>query len=610
MSRLPPLPELDWREDGRPVHRGVGDVYFSSDGLSEKRAVFLGGCGLPEGWAGRERYCIGELGFGSGLTVLATSRMWRAHRPSHTARLDIVSFERAILPREAAARVHAMWPELAEESAILLQRWPERARGVQRIALGDGVVLTLMIDEVEAALPRCAARIDAWFLDGFAPSKNAEMWSPSTLAHVVRLSAPGARAATYSVAASVRQGLEVVGFRVAKRPGHGAKKDRLEAVLGDAAGARACRPGAPRSVAILGAGIAGASAARAFVDRGCRVSVVDAGPAPGAGASGNPVALLMPRLDAADGLAARALLSGYLAALACYRDAPAEAAALLDVRHLARMDRERQRFARLAADPPLDATRLAPLDPDDPGAGALHRSALALRPAALLPWLLRGAELIFAQRVAAIQGGARPALVLADGRRIDADLIVLCAGHRLAEFPQAGGVPMQPRLGQVECCALVQPAGALADGGYVVSAFGGLVVGSTFEDPPMGQDGPEAPVTEAARASNLATLARLRPELGGLDPSGFVSRAAIRAATSDRFPVAGALPAELSANLLGRVQVIGGLGARGYLWAPLLADIVASEAFGEPLPLESDARDALRPDRFIERARRRGGFSS
>ncbi|MFZ4687110.1 MAG: tRNA (5-methylaminomethyl-2-thiouridine)(34)-methyltransferase MnmD, partial [Hyphomonadaceae bacterium] len=186
MQRLPPLPELEFT-DTLPFARGHGDVYFSGEGLDEKRAVFLDGCGLPEAWAGREQFLVGELGFGTGLNLLALWELWRAHRPSATARLDVLSFEGLLMPRASAARVHASWPELAVLSAQLRDKWPERARGVQRIVLGDGVTLTLHVDDIGAAVSEARAQCDAWFLDGFAPAKNPEMWSAEVLGHVARM---------------------------------------------------------------------------------------------------------------------------------------------------------------------------------------------------------------------------------------------------------------------------------------------------------------------------------------------------------------------------------------------------------------------------------------
>ncbi|MDZ4760257.1 MAG: FAD-dependent cmnm(5)s(2)U34 oxidoreductase, partial [Alphaproteobacteria bacterium] len=133
MTRLPPQPRIEWRADA-PFSLDLEDVYFSGDGLSEKRAVFLDGCHLPGAWAGRERFCIGELGFGAGLNFLAAWDLWRRRRPSPHARLDFVSFEGALLSAADAARIPGAWPELGGLSSILTSRWPIRARGVQRIA--------------------------------------------------------------------------------------------------------------------------------------------------------------------------------------------------------------------------------------------------------------------------------------------------------------------------------------------------------------------------------------------------------------------------------------------------------------------------------------------
>ena len=597
MARLPPLPQLDWSDDA-PFSREKDDVYFSGDGLSEKRHVFLTGCGLPERWAGRERFTIGELGFGTGLNFLAAMELWRKHRPSPGARLDFLSFEGALMSAEDAGRVHARWPEMAGFSSELVSRWPVRARGVQRIAFPDGVTLTLFVDDITAALPQARASVDAWFLDGFAPSKNAEMWSAEVMAHVARLSAPDAWAATYTVAGDVRRNLEAAGFAVEKKPGHGRKKERLEARLlsSPEPGQSNGMHGSPVRVAIIGAGIAGACAAHALLKRGCSVTVFDKAQTLGAGASGNPLALVMPRLDVADGPQARALLAAYLYAQRFYADLGPEAAATLDAEHRAKGEKERSRFEKLLADPPVTDALLAAINAGDPGAGVIHRGAIAVRPSVALPALLSGAKLRLGEELKALDG-------------VDADLVVVCAGMGLAGIRGVKAPPLEGRLGQLERAASSGTPRAVADGGYAVEAFGQLVFGATFE-----KFYGEPRISEAARVQNLETLARLRPELA---PEGITSRAAIRATTTDRFPLAGAPPEEMApqnekAPGIGPapprlLRLIGGLGARGFLWAPLLAELLASEVFNEPSPLEASAAKTVDPGRFLLRAARRGG---
>ena len=584
MPRLPPLPDLDWpdsQNSAAPFARDHGDVYFSGEGLSEKRAVFLTGCGLPEAWSGREHFTVGELGFGTGLNLLALWDLWRRHRPSPTARLDFLSFEGALIARDDAARIHAAWPELGDLSQQLLARWPDRARGFQRISLPDSVTLTLAIDDITSSIPQARGRADAWFLDGFAPSKNPAMWSAETLNHVARLSVPDARAATYTVAGDVRRNLEAAGFTVAKMPGHGRKKERLEARL--AAPSSAIAP-PPKTVAIVGAGIAGACAAHAFLRRGCDVTVFDRATAPGSAASGNPLALVMPRLDAADGPAARALVEAWLYARRFYPELGIDAVQRLDAQHLPRGDKEQLRFAKLLADPPLDDTILQPF-----GHGVRHIGAMAIRPQMALPRLMQGAALRFDTQIASV----------AD---LSADLVVICGGMGLATLG-VDAPALTGRLGQLECTPSSGSPTAIADGGYAVEAFGQLVFGATFE-----AASGEPQITAAARAQNLETLARLRPDVA---PGDIASRAAIRATTQDRLPFAGAMPDKEKAPdgtpaPLSPHRLIGGLGSRGFLWAPLLAELVASEALGEPSPIEANVAECLDPGRFQARAARRG----
>lgn len=579
MPRLPPLPDLEFTE-AMPFARGHGDVYFSGEGLSEKRTVFLVGCGLPEAWAGREHFVVGELGFGTGLNLLALWELWRAHRPSPTARLDVMSFEGLLMPRAAAERAHAAWPELAELSAQLRDKWPARARGVQRVVLGDGVTLTLFVDEIASSVRQAQASCDAWFLDGFAPAKNPEMWSTEVLGHVARMSAPGARAATYTVAGDVRRGLQAVGFEVAKVPGHGRKKERLEARF---AGVNAARE-APKRVAIIGAGIAGAWAARSFVRRGCEVTVYEQAAALGSGGSGNPLALVMPRLDAGDGPASRALLEAWLLARRVYPELGADAVQVLDAVHLPRGEREETRFAKLLGDPPLTEDLLLA-----ESAGLRHRGAVAVQPKAALARLLDGAEVKFGARVGALD-------------ELDADLVVVCAGMGVGGLG-VDAPAVEGRLGQVDWIASNGAPQAIADGGYAVEAFGTLVFGATFE---AARGEPE--VSAEASAHNREVLARLRPDVATGETS---ARAAIRATTQDRLPFAGRLPGNEKAPdgtpaPSGRYRLVGGLGSRGFLWAPLLAELVASEALGEPLPVESSVADCLDPGRFRVRAAKRG----
>ena len=224
-------PTIDWTPEG-PRSVRYGDVYFSrEDGLAESRAVFLQGCDLPEAWAGRRDFVVGELGFGTGLNIAALLDLWRRERPAG-GRLHLFSIEAFPLSREEAGRALGAWPELAPVVRQLVERWPSRARGLHRVDLPElDARLDLFVGEAAEALAAWSGRADAWFLDGFAPSTNPEMWREEVLALVAARSAPGARAATFTVAGAVRRGLAAQGFAVEKRQGFGRKRERLEARL-------------------------------------------------------------------------------------------------------------------------------------------------------------------------------------------------------------------------------------------------------------------------------------------------------------------------------------------------------------------------------------------
>jgi tRNA 5-methylaminomethyl-2-thiouridine biosynthesis bifunctional protein len=230
MVETPSQPELDWTAQGAPRSTLFDDIYFSAaDGLAESRAVFLRGCGLPEGWKDRSRFTVGELGFGTGLNILALLDAWRRTR-APGQRLSIFSVEAYLLPAEAAARALAAWPELEDLAADLLRRWPRRASGFHRLDFPElGASLDLAVGDAAWALEQWTGQADAWFLDGFSPAKNPQMWREAVLAGVARRSTPGARLATFTVAGAVRRGLQAVGFEAFKAPGHGAKRERLEA---------------------------------------------------------------------------------------------------------------------------------------------------------------------------------------------------------------------------------------------------------------------------------------------------------------------------------------------------------------------------------------------
>jgi tRNA 5-methylaminomethyl-2-thiouridine biosynthesis bifunctional protein len=590
-----------WSADGAPRSRLFDDVYFSSaDGLAESRAVFLAGCGLPDAWAGRARFTVGELGFGSGLNVLALLDLWRRTRPSG-ARLHVFSVEAFPMPAADARRALGAWPEIADLAEALLARWPRAARGFHRLDFPElGATLDLAVMDVTEALDAWSGAADAWFLDGFSPARNPAMWSPEVFAALARRSAPGARCATFTVAGDVRRGLAAAGFDVAKAPGFGRKRERLEARLPSAPPPD---PTPPR-VAIVGAGIAGASLARAFRALGLMPEVLEALQT-GAGCSGNPSALVMPRLDAGGGAVARLYAQAIARARDLYDRHP-EAVLAHGVLQLETGPKDPSRFDRIAASDLFRAgavQRLTPaamserLGEAAPAGGLSLAEALVVEPAAILDAWLDGTPR-HAARVARLarEGGVWRLFDDQDREIAQAEVVCLAAG--LASRDLAPEAPLAPVRGQVSFTDAAERPAAAIGGGYLIPTRAGLLFGATHD---RDDEGAEARSVDTAR--NLALLGAVRPALAAALADGEIgARASIRAVTPDFLPLAGALDAP-------GLFILSGLGSRGFCAAPLLAEHVAASALGAPSPLPAPLAAIVEPSRFVRRRARREGAS-
>lgn len=211
---------------GVPRSEQFDDVYFSvSDGLAETRHVFLAGNNLPEAWEGRADFTVCETGFGTGLNFLAVWKLWKAATPSG-ARLTFISVEKYPLAATSIAEALAHWQEdIGTELDALVEKYPEEKDGVFRIEIAEDVTLILVFGDVNDVLPTLETPVDCWFLDGFRPASNPDMWSETVFANMARLSRDGASFATFTAAGFVRRGLAAAGFDVRKVPGYGRKRE-------------------------------------------------------------------------------------------------------------------------------------------------------------------------------------------------------------------------------------------------------------------------------------------------------------------------------------------------------------------------------------------------
>ena len=587
-------PVLEWTDDGAPRSARFGDVYFSrDDGLAESRAVFLQGCDLPNAWAGRKRFTVAELGFGTGLNVVALLDLWRRTKPAE-GRLHVFTIEAFPLTAEEAARALSAWPEMAEIAAPLLAAWPAGTAGFHRIDLPEfSAVIDLAIGEVDWALSQWSGPADAWFLDGFSPALNPDMWSNAVMSLIAARSAPDARLATFTVAGAVRRGLSDSGFAVDKRPGHGRKRERLEARL---TSPPADEP-AP-SVVVIGAGVAGASVVRALKEAGLAPTLIEAD-RPGAGGSGFPAALVTPRLDAGDALIAGFHAQALEYARNAYHGVP-DAVIAEHVLQLEQAPRDATRFAKVAAQPIWPTGEMTTLSPAQATAalgetldvgGLRMDGALTVAPASILAAWLDAAAPIKA-RAASLEKTAEGWRVLAaDGALIaEAQVVVVTAGWGAgALLPE---LDLRPVRGQADWVEGSAPAAAVAWGGYAAPTESGFLYGATHD-----RDDVDATIRAEDSRRNLDTLAARLPGLAAsVAGRPAFARAAVRATTRDRLPVCGPLPGQEG------LLVIGGLGSRGFCVAPLLGAHVAALIAGAPSPLPSDMARRLEAVRLIASA--------
>lgn len=212
---------------GAPRSKHFNDVYFSAvDGLAETNYVFLEKNNLPENWKDKEQFVICETGFGTGLNFLAAWKLWdKTTKPDQ--RLHFISIEKFPLSADQIKNYLEPWAnEFPDHLDQMLNHYPILTPGFHRLNF-ENITLTLIFDDANQALPRLNANVDCWFLDGFKPSENPDMWSDTVFQTMANLSQEGTSFATFTAAGFVKRGLREAGFDVKKVKGFGTKRDML-----------------------------------------------------------------------------------------------------------------------------------------------------------------------------------------------------------------------------------------------------------------------------------------------------------------------------------------------------------------------------------------------
>jgi tRNA 5-methylaminomethyl-2-thiouridine biosynthesis bifunctional protein len=644
---------LEFNNEGTPVSRDFDDVYFSNDnGLEETRYVFLGGNRLTERFTTHDRshLVVAESGFGTGLNFLTLWQAFKTFRDSQPEatlqRLHFISFEKFPLRLNDLKLAHQHWPELAEFAAQLQAQWPLPFSGCHRLILDAGrVTLDLwfgdineLVDTLDDTLNQ---QVDAWFLDGFAPAKNPDMWTPTLFNAMAKLARPGATVATFTSAGFVRRGLNDAGFCIKKSKGFGRKREMLTGYRDDSQPATATAPWFARSgsetreTAIIGGGIASALLSLALLRRGWQVTLYCEDDVPAQGASGNRQGALYPLLSAHDPAMETFFPAAFTFARRLYDSLPvAFDHDWCGVTQLGWDEKSSHKIAQMLklALPPEIAVAVdkaevqRTLGIDTGCAGIQYPLGGWLCPAQLTAAVIElssqnGLNVHWNYRCDTLDAQANGwALHFANGVTKHHANVVLANGHQINQFTQTAELPVSAVGGQVSHIPTTTELGKLRQ----VLCYDGYLtpqnphnqqhcIGASYH---RGQT--DMVYSEEDQQHNRQRLLDCFPDAAWaqeVDVSDGEARCGVRCATRDHLPMMGNVPdypqtletyatlAEKrdnakSAPIHNSLFMLGGLGSRGLCSAPLLAEILASQMSHEPLPLDARTLAALNPNRL------------
>lgn len=674
-----------WQEDGTPYSPAFEDVYFSREGgLAETHHVFLQGNDLLQRWQNLDAalqaddsygvFTIVELGFGTGLNFLCTWRLWQ-QAACQRLRLHYISCEKHPMIHADLSRALAQWPELSAWRDPLLASYPDHSAGYHRLPLQTSsqtmlqrpVILDLYYGDALTLLrsqANAAARVDAWYLDGFTPSRNMDLWSEELLQLLAERTRCGGTLASYSVTGRVVRALRSRGFTIEKRPGFGSKREMLVAMKSAPEDQVSPKAGI-RNAVVIGAGLAGATVARALALRGVSVTVLEQSDSIASGASGNRQAVVQLRLNRqADALAQFNIHSylyalRYYAALARHDDNQIDwhACGVITLDSAYTHTRRQPQAGDYAHYSPSLLQRIGPDDIHQrtqltvADGGTLQPGGGWLNPQACTRFCLEHPLITVRtqQRVArlnpiATSGAAHAgwqAVDAADKVLAQADAIFVCNSFAARELEQTRELPVYPLRGQVSYVKATDTSRQLTTvvcgERYVAPVSDSWhCVGASYVKYPAPELAPLALTNEEHRA-NLSGLGSTREQLGFALQSPLRGRASLRGSSGDYMPMIGLITGSgtLKSGVLGS-EVLGsevlesevlesgvlgsgvlgtettpgvyasvGHGSHGTTTCPLAAEHLAALACGEFSPLARDTALCVEPARFEARRRKR-----
>ncbi len=623
---------VSWQQDASgkliPIANEFDDIYFAqTSGLNESDYVFLQANHLPSRFkhaiCHHHTFVIAETGFGTGLNFLATCRLWHSiakNMPKHHATLQFISTEKFPLTLNDLQTALSAWQKIDDcldsFAQALIATYPPPLAGCHRrhfTAYGTHIILDLWQGDAADSLSTLAQHpsigVDAWFLDGFAPSKNSDLWSAALFDCIYKLSKPTTTLATFTAAGVVRRALLAIGATPQKIKGFGHKREMLTATF-DKIPPKPDAPSTKRAL-VIGTGIAGLTTAYSLAKRGTHVTLIDK-QAPLAGASGNPRALLSPKLTAISHAHEHFPTLGFVYSQAFYkaltheqiRDSKADnhpaifsETGVLDWL-LPRQKSQEKLTAQLT-----DYPSLVKIDhhntPDT--FTALFTSAGLVAPAALAAHILQHPRIHWQQdEIVAISEEDGQVLASSRTHTYHSDCAVICAGVDSEHLDTTGlGRTLYGTRhirGQVSWLTDSQLAEQLCRDYHPAVKYDGyactfseqqklcVLFGASFI-----RNSDDCSITESDHRFNVDKLTHALPKLHLSADIPLAGRASIRSQTPDYHPITG----RLSPN----VYVNTAMGSKGFSFAPLCAEIIASLIYGEALPICPTLLAKISPDR-------------
>ncbi|TYG35178.1 bifunctional tRNA (5-methylaminomethyl-2-thiouridine)(34)-methyltransferase MnmD/FAD-dependent 5-carboxymethylaminomethyl-2-thiouridine(34) oxidoreductase MnmC [Lonepinella koalarum] len=660
--------EIHFNQDNTPVSEQFDDIYFcNQDGLAESRYVFQQGNQLWQRWLESEQhhFVIAETGFGTGLNFLITTDLFRQFRQQHPQaplkRLFFISFEKYPIPLEQLKQAQQIYPEFANIAQQLQAQWQQPiVAGCYRFHFEE-TTLDLWFGDINEQLPQLGdymqSRIDAWFLDGFAPSKNPEMWNEQLYTQMYRYSKPNGTLATFTAASAVRKGLEKAGFAVQKRKGFGKKR---ECLTGQKLTKNTPQFAFPwyhfnpaqferqAEIVIIGGGIASLFTALALLQRGAKVTLYCEDEQPALNASGNKQGAFYPQLSDDD----LRNIRFYIHAFAYGQQQLRHLSQQIDFEHqfcgvalcgydqksavkLAKISQQQWHESLYQS---LNQQQLSDIVglPLPFGGGFIPQGAW-LNPRQFVQngfaYLKKlGLTLKTSQKITALQRQKDSwMLTNQQNEQFQHQIVVLANGHKISDFTQTQPLPTYPVRGQVSQIPtsknLLKLNTVLCYDGYLTpvdQAKTNHCIGASHV-----RDNATRHFSLEEQQQNQQKIQQniTAPWTKDVDTSDNLARVGVRCAMRDRMPLIGNVPNfeqqcidyKNIYNLRRRKQpivpaanhlnlyFIGALGSRGLTSAPLLGELLGSLIYGEPLPLSEDILHNLVGNRSWMRRLLKGG---